>query len=135
MGEDGTELKMAGGRTLKFFMTPYCHAPGAMITYDTKTKTVFTSDIFGAFNKQWELYADSVGEEEHLKTVKSFMEPYMGSKEAIGRVADILDSLEVKMICPQHGSVIRKNIKEWIGDLRKMEYGKLLKPFKMQMFT
>jgi len=127
INKDGEELKFSSGRVLRFFMTPYCHSPGAMITYDEKTKTVFTSDIFGALNKKWELYADEVGEETHLKTMKMFMEPYMASQDAMMRVADILDRLDIKMICPQHGSIIRNNIKEWIASLRRMEYGKALK--------
>ncbi|MBI5147530.1 MAG: MBL fold metallo-hydrolase [Parcubacteria group bacterium] len=126
ISEDGHKLKFGNGRILRFYMTPYCHAPGAMITYDEKTKTVFTSDIFGAFNQKWELYHDWVGEEKHLETMKMFMEPYMGSKEAILSVADKLAALQIKTICPQHGSIIRSNIPEWIGALKKMEYGKAL---------
>lgn len=124
--KDKEEFRFQSGRTLKFFMTPYCHAPGAMVTYDEKTKIMFTSDIFGAFNKDWELYADEVGDEKHLETIKAFMEPYMGSKEAIANAVGKFSTLDIQTLCPQHGSIIRKNIPEWIASLKNMHYGKAL---------
>lgn len=33
------------------------------------------------------------------------------------------EKLDIKMICPQHGSIIRKDIKKWLGELKKMKYG------------
>lgn len=125
--KDGETLTLKSGRVLKFFMTPYCHSPGAMVTYDEKSKILFSSDIFGAFNIEWELYADMIGERKHLEAVKRFMEPYMGSKDAIISVVKKLEKLDIKMICPQHGSIIRKNVKKWINLLKEMNYGKAIK--------
>lgn len=125
--ENGYELILNSGRVLKFFMTPYCHSPGAMITFDEKSGSVFTSDIFGAFNKKWRLYADEVGEELHLETIRNFMEPFMGSREAMMNVVDILNKLPINKICPQHGSIIRTDIKKWIFALTDMKYGKALR--------
>ncbi len=125
--KEGDALKLKSGRVLRFIMTPYCHSPGAMMTYDEKSKIIFTSDIFGAFNVGWELYADMVGDEKHFQSVKRFMEPYMASKEAMGNVIRIMENLDIKMICPQHGSIIRKDVKKWIGRLKEMNYGLALK--------
>ena len=49
-----------------------------------------------------------------------------GLKEAILSAADKLAALKIKTICPQHGSIIRNNIPEWINALKKMEYGRAL---------
>ncbi|TFG00519.1 MAG: MBL fold metallo-hydrolase, partial [Promethearchaeota archaeon] len=46
------------GRELKFITTPYLHFPGAMVVYDLKEKILFSSDIFGAFSVDWDLYAN-----------------------------------------------------------------------------
>jgi flavorubredoxin len=43
------ELK--SGRVLQFIFTPYLHSPGAIVTYDAKTRSLFTSDIFGAVSQ------------------------------------------------------------------------------------
>ncbi len=127
ISQDGEVLEFKTGRKLRFFLTPYCHSPGAMVTYDEKSKILFSSDIFGAFYNRWELYADMVGNKTHLESVKSFMEPYMASKEAVMNFVNKAEKLKIKMICPQHGSIIRKDISGWFDKLKKMRYGTALK--------
>ncbi len=51
----GHEFVFKTGRKLKFFGTPFCHAP-VFVTFDEKTKTLFSSDIFGSYDAGWELY-------------------------------------------------------------------------------
>lgn len=45
-------------RILNFIPTPYAHSPGSFVTYDGKTKTLFSSDLFGSYSTQWELVLD-----------------------------------------------------------------------------
>ena len=45
---DGETLE-TGGRTLQFVHTPFVHWPETMMTYDTKTKTLFSCDGFGGY--------------------------------------------------------------------------------------
>ncbi|MDP2749955.1 MAG: histidine kinase, partial [Nanoarchaeota archaeon] len=125
VNKDYVRLRMSSGRELQFFMTPYVHAPGAMITYDAKNKLVFTSDIFGAFEPDWNLYVKE--KDKHLKLVKAFMEPYMGCKPALMNVAKKLQQLDIELICPQHGSIIDSDIKWWIKQLTKMRTGLALR--------
>jgi flavorubredoxin len=54
--EMGYEFSFSSGRKLKFIPIPYVHTPGSFMTYDTKTKTLFTSDLFGSFDTDWELF-------------------------------------------------------------------------------
>lgn len=46
------------GRILEFIPTPYAHSPGSFVTYDPKTKTLFTSDLFGSHSTQWDLFLE-----------------------------------------------------------------------------
>ena len=101
------------------------HSPGAMVTYDKKKRILFSSDIFGAFEPNWQLYVEN--KDEHLKHVKSFLEPYFGSKKAVLTAAKKFEKLDIKMICPQHGRIINKDIEWWISQLRKMNFGLALK--------
>ena len=41
--EMGYEFSFSSGRKLKFIPIPYVHTPGSFMTYDTKTKTLFTA--------------------------------------------------------------------------------------------
>ena len=63
---------------------------------------------------------------EHLKAMKRFMEPYMASKEAVMNFIKKIEKLDIKMICPQHGSIIRKDTKKWVNELKKMKFGKAI---------
>lgn len=51
--ELGNHYEFSTGRRLEFYATPYCHHPGSFVTYDTQTKTLFSSDLFGSFDARW----------------------------------------------------------------------------------
>jgi len=117
--EDGETLTLKSGRVLTFVHTPYVHFAGSMVTYDAKTKTVFSSDIFGALSIDWNLYAN----EYYLEAFKAFTEPYLGSKEALDSALDKLETIEIERICPQHGSIINRDIDKYIKAARGLEVG------------
>jgi len=63
------KLTLSSGRTLMFVPTPYLHFPGAIATYDIQSKTLFSSDLFGAFsNSTWGLFA----KEGYIESMKAF---------------------------------------------------------------
>ena len=117
--EDGETLPLKSGRILTVVHTPYVHFAGSMVTYDAKTKTVFSSDIFGALSIDWNLYAN----ENYLEAFKAFTEPYLGSKLALDCALDKLETIETERICPQHGSIIDKDIELYIQAARELEVG------------
>ena len=97
-------LTYDNGKKLEFIFTPYFHSPGAFATYDPESKTLFTSDIFGAFQKDWELYAN----EKYMEPMKAFNELYAPSKEIINNSIKKFRQKDVELIAPQHGSIIKK---------------------------
>ena len=50
--DDGECITFGNGRKIDFYMTPYCHFVGSMVSYDAKTKILFSSDIFGGFTPE-----------------------------------------------------------------------------------
>ena len=116
------QLKLASGRTLSFLPAPYLHFPGAVMTYDARTQTLFSSDLFGAFSEDWTLEAG----EDYLERMKSFHEHYMPSNEVIRPVMESLMGLPIMLIAPQHGSLIRNDIRMYIKALRDLECGAFL---------
>jgi len=122
--EDSVEkLELDSGRTFRFVHTPYLHAPGAFVTFDEKTKVLFSSDLFGAFSDDWHLYA----QDNYPEQMKKFHEPYMPSLEIMAYSLDKLQFLEMDMIAPQHGSVIKKDmIEKCFAALRDFNYGQYL---------
>ncbi|MDH5541517.1 MAG: FprA family A-type flavoprotein [Nitrospinota bacterium] len=108
--DDDDELTFGNDRTLQFIMTPYCHFVGSMVTYDFKTKSLFSSDAFGGFTGKSSLYV----EVEYPAQLSAFLGQYLGSKKALEyalkRIEKLDDHYGIELICPQHGCLIPKGI-------------------------
>lgn len=98
-------LPLRGGRVLKFVFTPWCHSPGTFMTYDEKTRTLFSGDVFGALTFDWSLY---VGDHHYTEAMKGFHEDYMASTPHLQAAMTLLDALRIDRIAPQHGSIIQQ---------------------------
>lgn len=119
--DDGDTLELSSGRKFIFITTPYVHFAGSMVTYDTKTKTLFSSDIFAAFSFNWTLYADE--NEYYIEAFKAFTEPYIGCKEPLLSALEKASKVPIERICPQHGSVIDKDIEKYILAAKNLDVG------------
>ncbi len=129
VNEKNYRLNLKSGRTIKFIATPYLHFPGAIATYDTKSKILFSSDLFGAISNKWSLYAD----DNYIEAMKIFHEHYMPSNEIIRPVMEKFLKMDISMIASQHGSIINENIKDYIKILRDLECGIFLNPIKKEL--
>ncbi len=112
-------LTLRSGRELKFTSTPFMHFPGAFVTYDPETKILFSGDIFGAFSFTWELYAN----EHYIEAMKAFLENYLPSNKIVRYAMAQIEKRDIRMIAPQHGSVINKDIQKHIDALKGIECG------------
>lgn len=118
------KLQFKSGREVRFVPTPYLHTAGAFATYDVKTKTLFSGDLFGAFSNDWDLFA----KENYNEEMKIFHAPYMPSQEIMRKVLGKIEKLDLELIAPQHGSIIKKEqIKSSIDFLKDLEVGTYLK--------
>lgn len=114
------QITLASGRELKFIYAPYLHSPGAIVTYDVKTKTLFSGDIFGGVSKDWTLFED----ENLLQNMQAFHEMYMPSSQILKSFLNKLDSYEIERILPQHGSVIEgESVQKAIAFLKNVPCG------------
>ncbi|MBF0383254.1 MAG: PAS domain S-box protein [Magnetococcales bacterium] len=98
----GWELNLQH-RRLQFIHTPYLHSPGSFCTFDEVSGVLFTSDIFGGFSKNWSLLAK---DESYFDDIRPFHENYMPTREILNSGLANLEKLPVKIIAPQHGSII-----------------------------
>jgi len=110
---------LVGKRRLKFFPTPYAHAAGSFVTYDEFTGTLFTSDLFGSISQKWDLYLElkekcftcesmDFCDSCPVKEILEFHRTIMPSEKALTHAMSVLEPLDLKLIAPQHGSIIRK---------------------------
>lgn len=117
--DDGeTAYKTPGGRELKFITTPFAHFAGAVMTYDVKSKVLFTGDILGGVGTDWELYHTDVA----LANMKAFMRGFMPCNKALRYALLKIESSGAELFAPQHGQIIHRDqfpaIKEALWDLK-----------------
>jgi len=124
--ENDYKLKLKSGREIQFIPAPYLHFPGAIASYDIKTKTLFSGDLFGSMDSSESIFAD----ESYMIGMKAFHENYMPSTQIMRPVMETFLLMGIEAIAPQHGSVINKNIKDYITVLRSLECGIFLNPVK-----
>jgi len=96
------QLGLKSGRKIDFIFTPFLHSPGAIMTYDSKSRSLFTSDVFGAISSEWELF----GKDDYLEAMKVWHQTYMPSNQILANCMQKLKKLEIDRILPQHGSVL-----------------------------
>ena len=106
----GTDMKL-GKYTLSFIETRMLHWPDSMFTYVKEEGILFSSDAFGQHYAWHENFDDEMGEglfHHAKKYFANILLPYAG------RVEKLLEgvkgmNLDIKMICPDHGILWRKN--------------------------
>jgi len=100
--EQDHRVTLRSGRTLRFIPTPFLHSPGAIATYDEASKTLFSSDLFGAIGDDWSLFARG----DYLDAIARFHRGYMPSGAVLRACMTRLGAVEIERILPQHGSIL-----------------------------
>ncbi len=108
-------------RELRFIFTPYAHFPGAFCTFDPRTGVLFSSDLFGGFTERPTLVA---ADPSHFEALRPFHEHYMPSRDILGFAISQIDQYPVRLIAPQHGSIIPPALVPFMIDrLRHLDCG------------
>ncbi len=108
--KNGEDLVL-GKKTLTFLETRMIHWPDSMFTYLKEDGILFSSDGFGQHYAGFEKYADQLPE-EIMKHAKKYFANILWLyapriKKLISQVSDL--NLGIKIICPDHGLLWRKN--------------------------
>ena len=97
-----------GKHKLQFFMAPMIHWPEVMVTYEQTEKVLFSADAFGKFGSL-DIADDWLSEARRY---------YIGIVGKYGmQVQALLNkaaSLDIKMICPLHGPILKENLEYYI---------------------
>ena len=122
-------------RVLTFIATPYSHNPGSFVTYDNNTKTLFSSDLFGSYSTEWELFVD-LSEECFLcidyddcpnlksscpvKDILAFHKTMMPCCKALRYAISKIKEMDIGCIAPQHGSILH-NLRDISFVIQRLE--------------
>lgn len=105
--KEGEELNI-GKHTLQFFMAPMVHWPEVMVTYEKTEKIVFSADGFGKFGT-----LDV--EEDWIEEARRYYFNIVGKYGApVQALLKKLSTLDVKMVCPLHGPILKENLGYYI---------------------
>lgn len=112
MVDEGDSMS-TGRHTLQFVMVPMVHWPEAMMTFDTLDGVLFSADAFGSFGAlNGNLFADEVDfEAAWLPDARRYYTNIVGKYGP--QVQDVLKKaggLDIKLVCPLHGPVWRKDL-------------------------
>ena len=110
--KEGEVLEL-GSHTLNFMMAPMVHWPEVMVTYDVKDKILFSADAFGAFGAiNGNLFDDEVNwERDCLDEARRYYTNIVGKYGLqVQMLLKKAGGLDIKMICPLHGLILRENI-------------------------
>ncbi|MBF0401465.1 MAG: diguanylate cyclase [Magnetococcales bacterium] len=102
---------------LSFVFTPYLHFPGAFCTFHKKAGILFSSDLFGGFTEEWQLFAQ---DESYFEAIRPFHEHYMPSQTILFDGLMKLAPLSIRLIAPQHGCIIPEHLVHFMIEQLKL---------------
>lgn len=105
---DGDSLSL-GKHTLNFYTAPMVHWPEVIVTYDSFENILFSADAFGKFGTY---DVDEPWDDEARRYYFGIVGKYGVQVQALLKKASELD---IAMICPLHGPVLKSNLKHYIS--------------------
>ncbi len=108
-----------GGRTLRFYSTPFLHWPDTQCTLAAEDGILFSGDAFGCHFCDARLFNDRVGDfrfsfEYYYQHI---MRPF---REHVLEALDLLAPLPLRVIAPAHGPVLRDAPQSYMQRYRQL---------------
>ncbi|UCF92170.1 MAG: MBL fold metallo-hydrolase [Desulfobacterales bacterium] len=127
------QYEFSSGRKLQFILTPYAHSAGSFVTFDPRSQILFTSDLFGSYGTQWELFLklgpdclDCIDLSKcpagktncPINDILDFHKKLMPSSKALRYALERILEIPFTRLAPQHGSIIiDKEIMRYVFEL------------------
>lgn len=111
-----------GKHNLTFLFAPMVHWPEVMVTYDTVDKILFSADAFGTFGTiDGSIFADEVDfEHRYMDEARRYYTNIVGKYgPQVQMLLKKASGVEIKMVCPLHGYVWRKDLDKFIDKYQK----------------
>ena len=120
VGEDDTIC--TGRHCFTFLAAPMVHWPEVVVSYDSTDKILFSADAFGAFGAlNGVLFADEVDwERDWLDEARRYYTNIVGKYgPQVTTLLGKASKMDIRMICPLHGPVWRKNFDQILSRYAK----------------
>jgi flavorubredoxin len=123
---DGGMDIVVGGQRLQAVPAHYLHSSGNFHLYDPKAKILFTGDVGAALLPAGEdgLFVEDF--DRHIRHAEGFHRRWMGSEKAKRDWCARVASMDIDMLCPQHGSIYQgEDVKRFIDWFSRLDVGLL----------
>jgi len=124
LGNRAKSIKL-GNSTIKAIPAHFLHSEGNFQFYDVTSKILFSGDL-GASLVHHDLAAEPVTNfEAHLPTMLGFHKRYMTSNKACRLWANMVRTLDIESIVPQHGRAFvgKQMVNQFIFWVENLECG------------
>jgi flavorubredoxin len=113
--KDGDTLSI-GKMTLSFHTIPMVHWPESMVCFETTSGALFSTDAFGSYGTlDGGVFDDEMDFEYFRDEMRRYYSNIVGKYgNPVQKALSKLEGLDIKMIAPAHGPIIRENIADVI---------------------
>ncbi len=101
--DKGMTMKM-GGADMKFIPAHYLHSSGNFQVYDPISKILYTGDLGASLGHNYDFVEDF---DAHIQYMEVFHKRYMPSTKALKLWVNMVRTLDIDMIAPQHGAIFK----------------------------
>ncbi len=101
--DEGTVLELGGARLLAL-PAHFLHSEGNFQLYDPVSKILYTGDLGASLGMDYQEVSDF---DAHLRYMEGFHRRYMVSGRVLKAWAAMVRPLEIEIIAPQHGALMR----------------------------
>ncbi len=120
---DGDKLSL-GKKTLQFHPVPMLHWPDSMVTYLVEDKILFSNDAFGQHIASSLRYDDEIGKKTVIDEAgKYYANIIMPLHKVVLRALEKLSKLELDIIAPSHGLILRSYLKDMLSSYKMWAEG------------
>lgn len=123
--DSGMEI-LVGSQRLQAIPAHYLHSSGNFHLYDPKAKILFSGDVGAAMLPPGDdgLFVEDF--DKHIRHAEAFHRRWMGSEKAKREWCARVASLDIDMLCPQHGAIYRgEDVKRFIDWFSRLDVGVL----------
>ena len=93
-----------GGVDLMIIPGHFLHSAGNFQIYDPESKILYTGDLGASLGMPYQIVPDF---DAHLQYMEGFHQRYMASGRALSLWANMVRELDIEIIAPQHGAMIK----------------------------
>lgn len=122
--DEGQTLRLGLGASLRLVPAHFLHSVGNFCVYDPRSKILFSGDIGASVFLKERAYAITDDFPSHRSRMEGFHKRYMASNAACRQWVSVVRTLDVELIAPQHGAMLRgRAVHDFLDWLERLECG------------